>query len=483
VGIKEIRDFQSKLQDLPQIHDAIFVTNARFSSEAEIYSAHHKIVLWDGEKLSRIHYLMNIGRFKQASEDIIISTTLPVNMSFDEFARISLVNPLSLVLTDSRLIFKPYYVVSFSFRKTKPKFPTLNRQSTNLNSIVIADIKSSVINSYIKKQTYRNTHSLYANIKNQRNLDDYEECISIVDAITGKILTNSIVNDQSTNHLFSISRNFNTDNTLEDIEMNYTITDLQTIEPVADYKIGQTPEYIISINEPKLHQNAVERIILEKVVQLTKLRYHEVKINGSSLLFVPKWTALVQAKGKDMRYKRQALAASGIILCDELELCSKDDMSPRFRKADLRKTFAACEYCGWVLCTKHLTQKGELYFCEDHIDLIPSDNITRKHNDSRVKDITSRIFFSLPRTLRNNKQEHVTSDTSTQITSENQVLPIQDSNNKIIHDNNSRSPILSSSQSNGKSAMNETKESSRSFTNNDSLPRIKKYTSEGKVVG
>lgn len=80
---------------------------------------------------------MNIGRFKQASEDIIISTTLPVDMSFDEFARISLVNPLSLVLTDSRLIFKPYYVVSFSFRKTKPKFPTLNRQSTNLDSIAV----------------------------------------------------------------------------------------------------------------------------------------------------------------------------------------------------------------------------------------------------------------------------------------------------------------------------------------------------------
>jgi len=49
---------------------------------------------------------------------------------------------------------------------------------------------------------------------------------------------------------------------MEDIERNYTIIDLQTIEPVADYKICQTPEYIISINEPKLHQNAAERIIL-----------------------------------------------------------------------------------------------------------------------------------------------------------------------------------------------------------------------------
>ena len=89
------------------------------------------------------------------------------------------------MLTDSRLIFKPYYVVSFSFRKTKPKFPTLNRQSTNLDSIASADIKSSAINSYIKKQTYKNTYSLYANTKKHQNLDDLLECISIVDAITG----------------------------------------------------------------------------------------------------------------------------------------------------------------------------------------------------------------------------------------------------------------------------------------------------------
>ena len=33
VGIKEIRDFQSKLQDLPQINHAMFVTNIKFTSE------------------------------------------------------------------------------------------------------------------------------------------------------------------------------------------------------------------------------------------------------------------------------------------------------------------------------------------------------------------------------------------------------------------------------------------------------------------
>jgi hypothetical protein len=200
------------------------------------------------------------------------------------FARISLVNPLSLVLTDSHLIFKPYYIVSFSFHKAKSKFPIIMaRQSTNLESIVIADAKPSTIHNYMKKQTYGNTHSLYANTKKQPTLDDGENCISIVDAITGRILTSSIVDNHMTNHLFLKSKNFDADNIVDDVERNYTIIDLQTIEPITDYKIGQTLEYIISINEPKLHKYAAERIILEEVVQATKQKHHEVTIDRYSL--------------------------------------------------------------------------------------------------------------------------------------------------------------------------------------------------------
>ena len=97
----------------------------------------------------------------------------------------------------------------------------------------------------MKKQTYGNTHSLYANTKKQPTLDDGENCISIVDAITGRILTSSIVDNHMTNHLFLNSKNFNTDIIVDDVERNHTIIDLQTIEPVTDYKIGQTLEYIL----------------------------------------------------------------------------------------------------------------------------------------------------------------------------------------------------------------------------------------------
>jgi HJR/Mrr/RecB family endonuclease len=60
VGIKEIRDFQSKIQDLPQIRDAMFVTNVYFSSEAQTYANHNHITLLEGEKLKDEFYLMKL---------------------------------------------------------------------------------------------------------------------------------------------------------------------------------------------------------------------------------------------------------------------------------------------------------------------------------------------------------------------------------------------------------------------------------------
>jgi hypothetical protein len=50
VGIKEIRDLKQNTR-LPYITDAMFVTNTRFSSEAETSAKHNEITLYDGEKL------------------------------------------------------------------------------------------------------------------------------------------------------------------------------------------------------------------------------------------------------------------------------------------------------------------------------------------------------------------------------------------------------------------------------------------------
>lgn len=99
VGIKEIRDFQSKMQDLPYITDAMFVTNTRLSSEADTYAKHNQITLYDGEKLKNEFYLMSIGRLDSSSipqQDVVLEFAFPLTTNYREATRLDLVNLYSV---------------------------------------------------------------------------------------------------------------------------------------------------------------------------------------------------------------------------------------------------------------------------------------------------------------------------------------------------------------------------------------------------
>jgi len=71
VGIKEVRDFQSKLQDLSEINHAMFVTNIKFTSGVEEFAKHNHIELWDGERLRRDFYLLNLGRLGSSETSLL----------------------------------------------------------------------------------------------------------------------------------------------------------------------------------------------------------------------------------------------------------------------------------------------------------------------------------------------------------------------------------------------------------------------------
>jgi hypothetical protein len=58
------------------------------------------------------------------------------------------------------------------------------------------------------------------------------------------------------------------------------------------------------------------------VIDGKKEKYNEVKIDDDLLspIYVPKWVINIEAKGNT--YTREALAASKIILIDEIALCN-----------------------------------------------------------------------------------------------------------------------------------------------------------------
>lgn len=119
MGIKEIRDFQSKMQDLPYITDAMFVTNTRFSSEADTYSKHNQITLYDGEKIKNEFYLMCIGRLDSSSaaaipqQDVVLDFALPLTTNYREATRLDLVNPHSAKILHATLVLSPFYVFNY----------------------------------------------------------------------------------------------------------------------------------------------------------------------------------------------------------------------------------------------------------------------------------------------------------------------------------------------------------------------------------
>ena len=85
VGIKELRDFQSKIQDLSQINHAMFITNIKFTSGVEDFASHNHIELWDGEKLRKDFYLLNLGRLGSTLVDIELeSSTRPVTLMISD---------------------------------------------------------------------------------------------------------------------------------------------------------------------------------------------------------------------------------------------------------------------------------------------------------------------------------------------------------------------------------------------------------------
>src|SRR5439155_18311379 len=114
VGLKEIRDLDSKLKDVRQINDAMYVTNTSFSPEAQSYANDNHITMCDGNKLSRTFFSLSIGRIDDRSDDealkkpIIIDLMLPVNVTYENATKLGLANSSAASISKATLFLHPY---------------------------------------------------------------------------------------------------------------------------------------------------------------------------------------------------------------------------------------------------------------------------------------------------------------------------------------------------------------------------------------
>jgi hypothetical protein len=326
VGIKEIRDFQSKLQDLSQINHAMFVTNIKFTSEAAEYAKHSQIELWDGEKLSRDFYLLNLGRLGSngtaSTASTVLDCALPIKTQHNEVTKLLLVNP-HITVIETTLDLHPYYVFEY---QADVKKGLLRRSETECGHRIVDATNKKIIEGIKNDTRYREYAQSYFSKKEDQNQEEELEEI------------------------------------LDQIEKTEMIEGIKTIQWTSQYKIEYSSAYAINKLECKLPPNAAERMVLEDVVRKKNAEDDDVLIKESSLIYVPKWS--INIRSKETLYRREVLAASETVLIDEIMFCPKEFYEKR---PSNKKTYAVCEECGWAYCYNHISLINDAYYCEKHI--------------------------------------------------------------------------------------------------------------------
>ena len=290
--------------------------------------------LWDGENLSKIHYLSSIGRLNNSSSkqnnenqkeqeenEITVDNTLPVLLQYDAIKKIKLVNPQQASIVKSELVFFPFYVINFSIKEQIKKW--LGRKD---------------------------------------GISDNE--IFVVEAIGGNILSNKIPRENIKPFLFTKSNKKETedrstiDQQIRNHEENLIIETIKNTVPRKNYKIKRNSQHDTIIQKSSYPIEAAERRIVEEIIDRRKIGYDDVSISGNSEIYVPKWSLIIETIG--LTYKRESIASNNFLFRYEIDLCPKDSGK------DVRKTYAICEMCRAAVCSKHVTNDNSMYFCSDH---------------------------------------------------------------------------------------------------------------------
>lgn len=347
VGIKELRDFHSKLKDLHHDDDALFVTFGKFSSDSVTYANKYDIELWDGDQLSKIYLSMLIGRHSTPADynEVIVEAALPISMTYEEATSLKLENAY-LAQTTGLLIFRPYYIFEYKLDSVR-----MDRRG----------------------KTHR--------------IRDEGHCV--VDAITEGIVHENEQEGLSNADQMLFSKKSKDESEYEKMwkkrENGQVCMDLKNIRPKIHYKLQENPDYSISSLEPSLSMKTATYMVLEEIIDSnikevsydTKTsrgevekktmtiipRKSDIAIKKSSLVYVPIWVISIQSKG--VTYRRRAMAASKTMIVDELALCPKDFSSLKILSKK-KSSVALCETCGTSLCDDHIYKNNGEHYCKEH---------------------------------------------------------------------------------------------------------------------
>ncbi|HEX9677965.1 restriction endonuclease [Nitrososphaera sp.] len=360
VGIKELRDFHTKLTSL-KIKDALFVTNTVYSSESEKFAVSNNINCWDGDQLKERFFSMTLGRLG-SGQQTTLDLSLPVAATYQEVSKLELANP-GLAKIIAALILHPYYRFEWKL-----------------------DI--------VRFDPARGKHSIHAS------------GVFIVDALDGEIINPKESITRKLGGLFKTSEEKQAKR-----EEKQITEDLTTIRPERKYDVYQTSEYFVSRLKPTVRTESAQRSVIEQVIDDTKredsydvrtrhgedsrnffviAKAHEVQIRKAQLIYVPKWTLDIESG--QVTYMRKVLAASKTVLVDTISQCPR-----HFTIKDIqlvkKQTVALCELCGAAFCKDHISLVDGKYYCDEHNPNEPEAD--QSANEEKDDGVTSKAEESL----------------------------------------------------------------------------------------
>lgn len=337
VGIKEIRDFSAKLDDL-NIKKGLFITSSDFSQDAIGWAANNptlkQIDLWDGNKLTENFQATILGR--SGGQLTQISDCLHPRDTIENYSEILLKNKNNVRIARRDLIFYPYYIIQF----------TLHDQV---------------------KTPDKQIHS-------QFNSGQY-----VVDGLTRAILYCS----DDKNSIFYVN----------DSEQKQVIEDIMTIEPWKTVEIQKVDNSKIIVHKASMSKKDVEFTVKKRIIEDNKeiILYYVRKSDEEikkEFTYVPNHNSIqVQSKviyvpeleivfdSKEYTYTRKILPASDVTISDEISEC----------KHLLRKkhTFAVCETCGIAKCEDDIfVDTQDFCYCKTHA----SQELKESKKGKSIKD-------------------------------------------------------------------------------------------------
>lgn len=344
VGIKEIRDFSQKLDDLGRGWRGVFAAFNDFTLDAQNFAESRNIEILDHEELKERFFAVSAGRVSRKGDRLTVTSALPIKFDYLTVTTLPLQNKHLVAVSTAGLTFHPYVKVPYSF----------------------------------KARVYDPTKKLH------RFSDDGTVVIDLLD---GKVLNGQAWKGGSLlNSLSSLKQSNDNTRTLK------IFNEVMNHSPSPEYSITIGSDYQITELKPEITKRAVERGAIEYITakntkdmaytpakgdSILDIKHRKfiprrgnIKLFKSEMVLVPKWSVHFNAFGTV--YTKEVFAHSGTVLENTIQYCPK-----HFKLGAInvkKETAAVCEVCGKAYCSEHIAQCPVCgkWVCSDHASICSS---------------------------------------------------------------------------------------------------------------